>query len=204
MNLFEKIDLYYKKAQEFDTGALKTVPGPSQAVRAAAKSALIRLISNPLVPVEEKKNANTLGDYLRDFLNGRFSDADLNSKWDHYLAALMEKINARVKKASTKELGDFYKSLFGILSSAWDAIANSTSIMGGDEVGRSDIGGDLAKPLSAEWIGPSEDPWAKKYKDPMSDVDMDKKMKEREEEATQGMKLKTSRQKALLNKYSKV
>lgn len=209
MNLFDKIDLYYKKAQEFDTGVLKNAPGPSKAIRAAAKSALIQLISNQSVPMEEKKNPNTLGGYLRDFVNGRFSDNDLNMHWDHYLAALMGKINARVKNASTKELGDFYKGLFNILSSAWDTIANSTSTMGGGEAGRGEAGDELSKPMAAEWVGASEDPWAKKYKDPMSDVNMKALVNKREEEAAKGTGyLKTNRQDALIkaaliNKYSK-
>lgn len=197
MNLFEKIDLYYKKAQELKTDMgdegttgkpivpSKMLPEgggyPSALIRAAAKSALTKLVGSPLVPMDEKKDINKLGDLLRDFLNNRFTNKDLNYHWASYLAALMNKVNGLIKVAAQPELGDFYKSLFAVFSGVWDEIA---------KVGA--WASNVGKPAMSDNVGVAEDPWAKKESPDFGAI-----MKKREEEALKpggGLdKLKTSR-----------
>jgi len=139
MNLFEKVNLFYKKAQElkdlsFDEAGVSGKPlipskmlpegggYPHALIRAAAKNALTKLISNPAVPMSEKKDFNKLGDYLRDFLNARFSDKDLNQQWGGYLSSLMKSVSRLKKDAASEELGNFYQSLYDMFSNLWDSI----------------------------------------------------------------------------------
>lgn len=178
MNLFEKIDQFEKMAQESAK--------PSQIIKSAAQIMLNKLNNNPSVPSEEKTKLNRLGNILEDFIGNRFPSSEMDVKWDHYLAALMNKINGLVKTALSEELGHFYAELAGIASTAWDKILSSSSIMGGDSY--------LNKPGIAVWVDRAEDPWAAKPGDAMNQIDIAKKMKEREEEASKGMALKTSRQ----------
>lgn len=159
MNLFQKIDWFYRTAQDIKTETM-SVPGtadkampskgyPSDSIRAAAKSCLIRLVSNSEVPLTIKKSSNQLGDFLRDYINKRFSDQDLNYQWGSYLAAIMDRVNGLGKTAQTETLGNFYFSLFDIFSEVWDDIAGT----GGWET-------HVNKPMRGEWVGAVEDPWA--------------------------------------------
>lgn len=158
MDLFKKVDWFYKLAQDVPSSgahgdpnakdyddllkthkeifnsskapkAADTKPKPSlgypyQSIRGAAKSALTRLISNQEVPLPVKKDLNNLGDYLRDYLNKRYTDEELNNRWEGYLTAIMDYIN-KTANAAAGTLKNFYLSLFDIFSNVWDDIAKS-------------------------------------------------------------------------------
>lgn len=193
MDLFDKINLFYKKAQELkapldDKGVAgkpiipsKSLPEgggyPSALIRAAAKSVLARLVSNPAVPKSEKKDFNKLGDYLSDFLNERFADKDLNLHWGSYLSSLMNSVNHLKKDAATKELGDFYQSLYDVFSNLWDDI---------DRVQAWKT--KAVKPKTVDWIGAAK-PWG----DDNTEGQLDEIAKKKLQETGTTFSLKTTK-----------
>lgn len=191
MNLFEKIDLFYKKAQELktDPGGMsagtedKSVPVggyPHQSIRAVAKDALSKLMANTSIPKTVKTTPNSLGDLLGDFLGGRFADKDLDYHWDSYLAAIMDKINKAKLEAANKDLSVFYQSIFNNFSSNWDAISKAGWTA------------KVAKPTASVWMAMPEDPW-NDYSDPFNNYDP-KTDQYREDQVNNPMPpLKTSR-----------
>jgi hypothetical protein len=146
MDLFEQVDLFYKLATqelvaEADAGTIMPSNGyPHQSIRAMVNKLLNELNQNP-----NSLAHGSLQEYLKDFVNERFSDKNLDYHWDNYLSSLMDHVSMAKQKCATKDVCDDYQHIFDQLSDLWDQIA-------GTEGWTSHV----TKPIVLPWNGSKE------------------------------------------------
>lgn len=110
MNLFDKINLFYKKAQQ--------AMHPDSIVKTMAQSILNKVVNHPHVPEDHKSK-------IKSDLNVLMKNYHTDSNWDSNLAHIMDEVNAEKTGAHGTELGTFYQEMYEMLSSAWDSIERS-------------------------------------------------------------------------------
>ncbi len=113
MRLFDKIDQYYKVAQN--------AVSPHQMMADAIYKVVDQIAQHPKISAEEKEN---LKNELHKPFNGEHPASHLDAAWFNHMAAAMDTLIGAFDCAKEPDVKNFHHKMCEMLSAAWDQIVS--------------------------------------------------------------------------------